>query len=196
MEGEAIFSEVDLLQGYLQLTLAEESHYITAFSTPDDGPHHFTRLIMGASPSSEHFHEIIHDLFREVPGTAKISDNIWIWSTDKTTHPQQLDQLLTKLEDSGITLKLPKCSFAIPQINVFGHIVSAKGIQPDEAKFRAVKDAPHPTNTSEVRSFLGFTNYCFHYIPDYSTLTFPLRHLTKATHNLNGSTNMKQLSRS
>ena len=125
MEGATIISEGDLSQGYLQLTLAEESSYITAFSTPDDGPHRFTRLIMGASPSGEHFHEIIHDLIREIPGTANISDNIWIWSCDKNTHLQQLDQLLSKLEASGITLKLPKCSFAVPQINVFGHIVSS-----------------------------------------------------------------------
>jgi len=114
--------------------LAEESRYITAFSTPDDGLHRFTRLIMGASPSGEHFHEIIHDLIREISGTANISDNIWIWSPDKKIDLQQLDQLLSKLAVSGITLKLPKFSFAIPQINVFGHIVSADDIQPDEKK--------------------------------------------------------------
>ena len=67
MEGATIFSEVDLSQGYLQLTLAEESRYITAFPTPDNGPHRFTRLIMGASPSGEHFHEIIHEKFQEPP---------------------------------------------------------------------------------------------------------------------------------
>ena len=180
MEGATIFTEVDLSQGYLQLTSAEESRYITAFPTPEDGPHRFTRLIMGASPSGEHFHEIIHDLIKEIPGVANISDNIWIWSHDKATHLQQLDQLLTKLETSGITLKLPKCSFAVPQINVFGHIVSASGIQPDDKKIKAVQEAPHPTTASEVRSFLGLTNYCSRYIPAYSSLTFPLRQLTKA----------------
>jgi len=55
MEGAIIFSEVDLSQGYLQLTLAEESCYIIAFSTLDDGSHRFIRLIMGASPSGEHW---------------------------------------------------------------------------------------------------------------------------------------------
>jgi len=130
-------------------------------------------------PSGEHFHEIIHDLVREIPGTANISDNIWIWSRDKNSHLQQLDQLFSKLAASGITLKLPKCSFAVPQINFFGHIVSADGIQPDEKKIKAITDAPHPTNTSEVRSFPGLTNYCSRYIQDYSTITFPLRQLTK-----------------
>ena len=40
---------------------------------------------MGAPPSAEHFHEILHDLIREIPGTANISENIWIWSRGKTT---------------------------------------------------------------------------------------------------------------
>ena len=35
MEGATIFNEVDLSQGYLQVTLAEESRYITALQTPN-----------------------------------------------------------------------------------------------------------------------------------------------------------------
>ena len=83
MEGAKFFTEVDLSQGYLQLTLSEESRYITAFSTPDDGPHRFTRLIMGASPSGEYFHEIISNLIKDIRRCANISDNISLWSNDK-----------------------------------------------------------------------------------------------------------------
>ena len=66
MEGTTIFSEVDLSQGYLQVTLAEESHYITAFQTPDDGPHRFPHLIMGACPSGEYFHKEINQIVGRV----------------------------------------------------------------------------------------------------------------------------------
>lgn len=180
MQGAKIFTEVDLSQGYLQVTLAEESRYITAFPTPDDGPHRFKRLIMGACPSGEYFHEEIHNLIRNVPDCANISDNIWLWSKDRQSHLQQLDRLLATLENSGITLKLPKCSFAVPKINVFGHIVSANGVQPDETKVEAVNKAPPPKSASEVRSFLGLTNYCSRYIADYSSITHPLRQLTRA----------------
>ena len=78
MEGATVFKEEDLSQGYHQLTLSKESRYITAFSTTDDGPHQFTRLIMGASPSGEYFHEIIANLIKDVPKCAKISDSIWL----------------------------------------------------------------------------------------------------------------------
>ena len=154
--------------------------YITAFSTPDDGPNRFTRSIMGASPSGEYFHEIISNLIKDIPRCANISDNIWLWSYDKKSHCEQLEQLLTKLESSGISLKYPKCSFMVPEVNVFGHMFSGNGIRPDNAKIKAVNEAPPPKSCSEVRSFLGLTNYCSRYIPNYSTITYPLRQLTKA----------------
>ena len=39
---------------------------------------------------------------------------------------------------------------------------------------------PHPQNVSELRSFLGMTHYVSRFIPSYSTITAPLRKLTKA----------------
>ena len=179
MEGSTIFTEVDLSQGYLQISLAKESRQITAFQTPDNGPYQFKRLIMGASPSGEYFHEIIHNLIKHIPNCQNISDNIWLWSKDITEHAKQLDMLLQTIEDSGLTLKFPKCSFAVPEINVFGHIVSSKGIQPDKKKVEAVANAPAPKTSAEVRSFLGLVNYCSRYVKDYSTTTYPLRQLLK-----------------
>ena len=55
-------------------------------------------------------------------------------------------------------------------------IVFASGIRPDPKKIESITQAPHP----EVRSFLGLTNYCLRYIPNCSTITQPLRELTKS----------------
>ena len=93
---------------------------------------------MGACPSGEYFHEEIHNIIRQIPNCANISDNIWLWSNNMTQHLEDLDNLLTTLETSGLTLREEKCSFAVTKINVFGHIVSRNGIQPDEAKINAV----------------------------------------------------------
>ena len=93
-------------------------------SIPNTRQRTIPRLIMGASPSGEYFHEIIHNLIKHIPNCQNISDNIWLWSKDITEHAKQLDMLLQTIEDSGLTLKFPKCSFAVPEINVFGHVVS------------------------------------------------------------------------
>ena len=135
---------------------------------------------MGACPSGEYFHEEIHNIIRQIPNCANISDNIWLWSNNMTQHLEDLDNLLTTLETSGLTLREEKCSFAVTKINVFGHIVSRNGIQPDEAKINAVVTAPQPKCAAEVRSFLGLTSYCSRYIDSYSSITYPLRQLTRA----------------
>ena len=97
IEGSTIFTEVDLSQGYLQISLAKESRQITAFQTPDNGRYQFKRLIMGASPSGEYFHEIIHNLIKHIPNCQNISDNIWLWSKNITEHAKQLDTLFKPL---------------------------------------------------------------------------------------------------
>ncbi len=56
---------------------------------------------------------------------------------------------------------------------------SADGISADPSKVDAIKNAEKPTTQSEVRSFLGMTNYVSRFIPDYSTVTEPLRRLTR-----------------
>ncbi|CAB4035276.1 Hypothetical predicted protein [Paramuricea clavata] len=64
-------------------------------------------------------------------------------------------------------------------MNVFGHIVSSRGIHPDKKKIESVVNTPAPKTTAEVRSFLGVVNYCSRYIKDYNTTTGPLQQLLK-----------------
>ena len=78
-------------------------------------------------------------------------------------------------------LKLSKCSFGVREINVFGHIVSGQGIHPDNKKIDAVTNAPGPKCASELHSFLGVTYYCSRYVPDCSSVTYPLRQLARTT---------------
>ena len=44
---------------------------------------------------------------------------------------------------------------------------------------KAILEAREPENVSELRSFLGLANYSSRFIPHFTTLTEPLRRLTK-----------------
>ena len=61
----------------------------------------------------------------------------------------------------------------------FGQIFSGEGTRPDPKRVADLKNAPKPSNTQEVRSLLGLANYTSKYIPDFATITAPLRELTK-----------------
>lgn len=61
---------------------------------------------------------------------------------------------------------------------------NANGISADPRKVDAIKTAEIPKNVSEVRSFLGMASYVGRFIPNYSTITAPLRGLAKNNVNL------------
>ena len=58
-----------------------------------------------------------------------------------------------------------------------GILLSEKGIGPTEE--RALQETREPETVSEVRSFLGLTNYSSRFIPHFAPLTEPLRKLTR-----------------
>ena len=65
-------------------------------------------------------------------------------------------------------------------ITFMGHVLSEKGTGQAEEKVRAVVNAREPEPAAEVRGFLGLVNFCSRYIRDLSTISEPLRKLTRA----------------
>ena len=71
------------------------------------------------------------------------------------------------------------CEFNKESIEFYGFVFGKNGISPDSKKVDAVQKMETPTSAKEVRSFLGLTNYVSRFIPQYATVTKPLRDLTK-----------------
>ena len=69
--------------------------------------------------------------------------------------------------------------FKMSHLEFMGHVLSARGIGPVDVKVKAVVEAREPKNAAEVRSFLGLVNFTARFIPDLSTVSSPLRQLTK-----------------
>ena len=66
----------------------------------------------------------------------------------------------------------------LTELLYIGHIISAKGVQPDPSKVVAIRDMPDPKGAADVRRFLGMCNYLARYIPKLSEESKPLRKLT------------------
>ena len=76
--------------------------------------------------------------------------------------------VLTQLDKAGMRLKQEKCKFDQPQVEYLDHIISEQGISPSETKVQAIRDAPEPTNVTELRAFLGLLNYYGRFLPTFS----------------------------
>ena len=57
--------------------------------------------------------------------------------------------------------------------------MSAKGVQVDDEKIKAIRDCPIPKNVSGVRSFHGSASFYRRFVKDFSTIASPLNEIVK-----------------
>ena len=85
-------------------------------------------------------------------------DDVIIYSRSPTEHLSHLDEVLTVLEESGISLSVKKCHFAYPSVQLLGHHVSRLGISTAADKIEAIRKKRFPTNLKQLKAGLGFFN--------------------------------------
>jgi hypothetical protein len=178
LNGAQWFSKLDLSQAYHQLELDEASRYITTFST-HIGLFRYKRLNYGTNAAAEIFQYTLQQQLQDLPGIKNIADDIIVYGKTRKEHDTNLDKCLQRLRDRGFRLNQTKCKFLTKTLHFFGQVFSADGIKPDPQRVKDLQDAPQPTNAQDVRSLLGMANYSSKYIPNFATLTAPLRELTK-----------------
>lgn len=179
LNGATVFSKIDLTSGYHQLELNNESRPITTFST-HIGLFRYKRLNFGISSASEVFQETIRNVIHDIPNSRNISDDIIVYGKTQAEHDEALDAVFNRLNERGLTVNKRKCLFNQQQIEFFGLVFSKDGVSPDPKKVEAIHNASTPKDTTEVKSFLGMTNYCARFIQGYATITEPLRRLTRS----------------
>ena len=178
LNGAKVFSKLDLNSGYHQLELDESSRNITAFST-HIGLRRYKRLNFGVTCAAELFQNHIAEAIAGVPNALNTSDDIMVYGRDQEEHDRALEGVLQALTSRNLTLNKSKCEFNKESIEFYGFVFGKDGISPDAKKIEAVQKMETPTSAKEVRSFLGLTNYVARFIPQYATVTKPLRDLTK-----------------
>ena len=179
LNGATVFSKIDLKWGFHQIELEPESRNITTFTT-HVGLFRYKRLMFGISCAPEMYQQCVQLALQGCEGQRNISDDVIVYGSTQEEHDQRLEKVLQRMREKGLKLNPNKCNFNMSRMTFMGHVLSEKGISPAESKVEAVKNARNPENPSEVRSFLGLVNYCSRYIPNFSTVSAPLRELTKA----------------
>ena len=89
------------------------------------------------------------------------------------TFEEHIEILRTVFEahcKAGLTLQPDKCQLFQKSIEYLEHVISAKGISPLPSHQEAVRNWEFPTTVTQMRAFLGKTNYYRKFIQQYSSM--------------------------
>ncbi len=180
LHGARYFTTIDLFSGYWQIEIEEKDKFKTAF-TSEFGHFEFNRMPFGLCNAPGTFQRLMESILYELLGNFVLVyiDDIIIYSKTWEEHMHHLDEIFSLLNKAGLKIKPSKCLFAKGEVQYLGHIVSYKGISPDDKKLEAINKYPSPKNVDQVRSYVGLASYYRRFIPDFAEKAHALTRLTR-----------------
>ena len=110
-----------------------DSREATAFVTPE-GAYEFTRMPFGLKNSAATFNRLTRKVLGHMEGAGSFVDNICVFTDSWNEHVQVLEEVLERLQRSGLSVKLSKCMIGFIHIVVVGHDVNVGDNHPGRRK--------------------------------------------------------------
>jgi hypothetical protein len=126
------------------------------------------------------FQTMMNHLFRGLIAKGCVvvyMDDILIFTSNLEEHRRIVSEVLQILHDNKLYLKPEKCDFEKEEIEYLGLRIAFDKVMMDPVKVQGVVDWPPPKTVTEVRSFLGFTNFYRRFIRGFADLARPLNRL-------------------
>ncbi|XP_076730651.1 retrovirus-related Pol polyprotein from transposon 412 [Maylandia zebra] len=173
-----LFSTLDLTAGYFQVAMSETDRGKTAVTTPF-GLFEWTRMPFGLCNAPATFQRLMGMVLGDLSFDILLVylDDIIVFSRDFDSHCERLETVFERLKQHGLKLKPTKCFLLRPEVKFLGHVISAKGVQVDLEKVKALETWPAPRSVREVRQVLGFMSYYRRFVPRFAQLAKPLHAL-------------------
>jgi hypothetical protein len=180
LHGKKVFSLLDLASAYWLWRCTDRASKLAAVSAPR-GVYLPRVLFMGLKNAVPQFQRHISEILKPYLGTiCEVHlDDIFVFSNTAEEHLLHLEQIFNCLEEYGVMAKLSKAFLGLHQVNVLGHVVSARGVSLQDRLVEKVKACPYPKTVKEMRGFLGLTGYYRRFIKDYASMATPLTDMTK-----------------
>ncbi len=179
--GQAKYiSTLDLPSAFHQCEISEVDKHLTAF-TVGSTKYQFTKIPFGLQSSPAFFARIINSVLYEEIGTQCLAymDDIIVYSTTVEEHLRALDNVLGKLTEANIKIKVEKCRFFANEVKFLGYQVNKDGMTMDRQRIEAIKAMPMPTSKRQLQAFLGVANYFRVFVPHFASIAEPLYSLLR-----------------
>src|SRR5258705_12816606 len=165
------------------MQIKEGDEWKAAFRT-NQGLFEPTIMFFGLCNSPTTFQMMMNDILQDFIHNGEAicyMDDILVYSRTLSNHQQIVRQVLSTLQKQRLFLKPEKCKFEQKEVEYLGLVILKDHVAMDLTKVHRVMEWLTPMKVKEVQSFLGFVNFYWKFIHDFSNITHALYALTHKT---------------
>jgi len=170
MGSKKVFTKIDLRWGFNNVRIKEGNKwkgvftmYISSFKP--------TVMFFRMTNSPATFQAMMNEILRDLINEGKVAvfvDDVLVGTETEEGHDEIVEEILRRLEENDLYVKLEKCVWKAKKIGFLGVIIGPNGIEMEREKVEGVLSWPQSKNVKDVRKFLDLTNYYRRFIKDFA----------------------------
>jgi hypothetical protein len=176
------FFKIDLVKGYHQIPVAAADIPKTVIIMPF-GSFEFLFTPFGLSNAAQTFQIMMDRTTEGLEGVFVYMDSR-VGSPDRQTHLRHLEVFFNALITNGLTIKLEKCVFEVPSLEILDHVISAAGAAPMAGHATKIQLCPSLQDIKQLQCFLSMVNFYHRFLPNYIQVLRPLTDLLRGGQNI------------
>lgn len=179
--GDAkVFTSLDCTAGYWQVSMRKEDQKKTAL-TSHYGIFEWTTMPFGLTNAPATFQRALNIILSGLKWQICLVylDDVIIFSSSAEQHIKDVDQVLKRLREAGVTLNLEKCKWFTLEVEYLGHTITPGELHVLNKNTGALRVANFPTTKTQMNSFLGMCNVYRRFVQDFTKRARRLNALTK-----------------
>jgi len=170
MGSKKVFTKIDLRWGFNNMRIKEGDEWKKAFTMHISS---FELMVMFFKMTNlpATFQAIINKILRDLINEGKVVafvDDILVGTEIEDSHDEIMKEILKKLEENNLYVKLEKCVWKTRKIGFLEVVIGPNGIEMKVEKVDGVLSWPEPKNVKDIKKFLGLANYYRRFIKDFA----------------------------
>ena len=168
MNEADVFTILDLKSAYWHIPIHEGDKYKTTFVVPN-AKYQWRVLPFGLTDAAFSLSYVVFNILEEFRSFARSFYDDCIIFSKREDQIRHVKTILDKFEKFGIQINFRKCQFAKEEVDFLGYVVSKNGITPQNVKTLEILEFQTPSNTSELKRFLGMASFFRKFVDNFSS---------------------------
>ena len=178
--GAAHYTTIDMISGFWQVLMDDESKQYTAFTLGSMGLYECESMPFGLCNGPPTFQRLMLNCLGELNLTYCLIylDDVIIFSKTEEEHLEWMRVVFDRFQEHGLKLKPSKCEVFKTEINYLAHHMSKRRVLPSKKNLEAIAHCPPPDTYTKIKSFVGLIGHYRRFIKGFANIAAPLYDLT------------------